>query len=112
MTMADRLFVSTRKGLFSLVRAASGGWDVERVSFLGDAVSLALHDGASNTLYAALGLGHFGVKLRRSSDLGATWDELTAPTFPKQPDGESDTLPDGKPWPWRVEQISALETCA
>ena len=107
--MTDRLFVSTRKGLFTLGRAATGAWVVERVSFLGDVVSLALHDGRDGTLYAALGHGHFGVKLQRSPDLGATWEEIAAPAFPTQPEGQVDTLPDGKPWPWRVEQIWALE---
>jgi hypothetical protein len=106
--MSDRLFVATRKGLFSFVRAA-GGWKVERVSFLGDAVSLSLHDARDGALYAGLGLGHFGVKLRRSRDLGASWEDVAAPSFPKQPEGEEDKLPDGKPWPWRVEQIWALE---
>jgi hypothetical protein len=106
--MAERLFVSTRKGLFSFVRNGSW-WDVERVSFLGDAVSLALHDARDGSLYAALGLGHFGVKLRRSSDLGATWEDLKAPAFPPEPEGTKETLPDGKPWPWRVEQIWSLE---
>jgi photosystem II stability/assembly factor-like uncharacterized protein len=111
--MADRLFVSTRKGLFSFARGGGGGgagsWEVERVSFLADSVSLALHDARDGALYAALGLGHFGVKLRRSRDLGASWEEIAAPAFPSQPDGETDHLPDGKPWPWRVEQIWALE---
>ena len=41
--MSDRLFVSTRKGLFSFLRGPAG-WALERVSFLGDAVSLSLHD--------------------------------------------------------------------
>jgi hypothetical protein len=104
----DRLFVSTRKGLFSLVRDGAW-WNVERACFLGDAVSLVTFDARDGSLYAALGLGHFGVKLRRSRDLGATWEELPAPAFPKQPDGEVETLPDGKPWPWRVQQIWALE---
>jgi hypothetical protein len=104
----DRLFVSTRKGLFSLVRDGSW-WSIERVSFVGDAVSLAMFDARDGSLYAALGLGHFGVKLRRSRDLGASWEELPAPAFPKQPEGAVDTLPDGKPWPWRVEQVWALE---
>jgi hypothetical protein len=39
-----------------------------------------LRDGA---LYAALSLGHFGVKLHRSDDGGTTWAELPAPAFPK-----------------------------
>jgi hypothetical protein len=106
-----RFFVSTRKGLFSYVRG-SGGWEVERASFLGDAVSLSMHDRRDSTLYAALGLGHFGVKMRRSGDLGATWEEIAAPAFPKFPDGHEEKLPDGKPWPLRVEQVWALEAGA
>jgi hypothetical protein len=109
MTMADRIFVSTRKGLFTFVEAPRPRWSIERVSFLGDAVSIALHDPRDGALYAALGLGHYGVKLRRSLDRGATWTEVATPAFPKQPDGEADTLPDGKPWPWRVQQIWSLE---
>src|SRR5215472_8664619 len=101
--MADRFFVSTRKGLFTFLRGGSR-WSIERVSFLGDAVSLSLHDGRDGALYAGLGLGHFGVKLRRSDDLGETWNDVAAPAFPPQPEGEESTLPDGKPWPWRVEQ--------
>lgn len=109
--MADRLLISTKKGLFSVVRG-SGGWRIERASFLGDAVSLALHDGRSGVLYAALYLGHFGVKLRRSANFGETWDELAAPAFPPEPEGHVESLPDGKPWPWRVEQVWALEAGA
>jgi hypothetical protein len=104
----DRIFVSTRKGLFSFARS-SDGWKLAHVSFLGDAVSLAMFDRRDGTLYAGLGLGHFGVKLRRSNDLGQTWEEVAAPSFPKQPEGEVDTYADGKPWPWRVEQIWSLE---
>jgi hypothetical protein len=110
--MTDRFFVATRKGLFSFVRGGSGDWRFERVSFVGDAVSLAFHDQRDDQLYAALGLGHFGVKLRRSSDFGQTWEEIAAPSFPKQPEGELEKLPDGRPWPWRVEQIWALEAAA
>ena len=107
--MADRLLVSTRKGLFNLVRGARGAWEISRVSFLGDAVSLALFDARDGSTYAALGLGHFGVKLRRSRNDGETWEELAAPAFPQMPAGLNETTPDGKPWPWRVEQIWALE---
>jgi hypothetical protein len=107
--VAERVFVSTRKGLFSVARSAAGLWQTERVSFLGDAVALALHDARDQALYAALGLGHYGVKLRKSLDLGKTWQDVAAPAFPPQPEGLIETLPDGKPWPWRVEQIWALE---
>jgi hypothetical protein len=106
--MAKRLFLATRKGLFRLERGAAK-WNVEHVSFLGDAVSLVLPDSRDGAIYAALGLGHFGVKLRRSTDLGESWEELAAPQFPPKPDDVDEKLPDGRPWPWRVEQIWALE---
>lgn len=107
--MSQRLLVSTRKGLFVFGSSANGAWEIQRVAFLGDVVSLALFDPRDGATYAALSLGHFGVKLRRSRDNGETWDELPAPAFPKQPEGHVETLPDGRPWPWRVQQIWALE---
>ncbi|WP_224241081.1 WD40/YVTN/BNR-like repeat-containing protein [Hyalangium gracile] len=106
--MSDRIFVATRKGLFEL-RRSNGRWSIAHASFLGDAVSLVAGSPSEGTVYAALGLGHFGVKLRASSDGGQRWEELPAPAFPKKPEGLEETLPDGKPWPWRVEQIWALE---
>ena len=107
--MSDRILVSTRKGLFD-VRQIGTRWRIARTSFLGDAVSLAAADERDGTLYAALGLGHYGVKLRASRDGGAHWNEVAAPQFPPRPEGvPEDTLPDGKPWPWRVEQIWSLE---
>lgn len=109
--MADTIWVSTRKGLFEVRRGAKS-WSIARASFLGDSVSLSLFDARDGSLYAALYLGHFGAKLRRSHDRGETWAELAAPEFPKQPEGEKDMLPDGRPWPWRVEQIWSLEASA
>ena len=110
-TSSDRLWVSTRKGLFSWVRV-SGGWKIERLSFVGDSLSMAFFDRRDGALYGALYLGHFGVKMRRSVDLGAHWDEIAAPAFPSQPEGQADVLPDGRPWPWRVEQVWSLEAAA
>jgi len=106
--MSDRLFVATRKGLFEL-RRNQGRWSVAHCSFMGDSVSLVAKAPADGTLYAAMYLGHFGVKLRASSDGGRKWEELPSPAFPKMPEGHQETLPDGKPWPWRVEQVWALE---
>lgn len=83
--MSDAIHVATRKGLFRLERRAAG-WAVERVSFLGDPVTMALEDARDGTLYAALNLGHFGVKLRRSADRGRTWTEVAAPSFPLAPE--------------------------
>ena len=79
--MAEAIHVATRKGLFRLERRA-GGLGVERVSFLGDPVTMTLDDARDGTLYAALNLGHFGVKLHRSEDRGRTWREVAAPAFP------------------------------
>lgn len=86
MDQATQLHVATRKGLFLLERRA-GGWAVERCSFLGDPVSMLLDDPRDGTLYAALALGHFGVKLHRSPDRGRTWAEVAAPAFPPAPGG-------------------------
>jgi hypothetical protein len=84
--MSDRLLVGTRKGLFQLTRR-NGGWTIGALSFLGDAVSMQLADPRDGTLYAALALGHFGVKLRRSSDGGKSWEEVAAPAYAKSVDG-------------------------
>jgi BNR/Asp-box repeat protein len=89
--MSDRLLVSTRKGLFALARG--GGWKVEGVSFPGENVTLA-HADAAGGWYAALNLGHFGVKLKFSPDRGKTWEDRAAPAYPE---GETFASADGKP---------------
>ena len=61
MTSNDRAFVATRKGLFEL-RRRSGTWQIERMSFLGEPVSMLLPQ-ADGFMLAALNLGHFGVKV-------------------------------------------------
>ncbi len=109
--MSDRLLVSTRKGLFTVGRKGPGAWSIERVSFLGDNVSLALADPRDGTWYAALDHGHFGVKLQRSDDQGATWEEIAVPEYPAPPEGaaeEKDWM--GRTIPWKLIRIWALET--
>jgi hypothetical protein len=102
------IHVATRKGLFVFERGGSS-WGVARVAFPGESVTMTFFDARDGTLYAGLGTGHWGVKFRRSRDHGATWESVTAPAFPKQPEGEESLTPDGKPWPWRVEQVWSLE---
>ena len=105
--MSDRLLVSTRKGLFFLVRV-SRHWQLERSAFLGDNVTLALHDRRDGSIYAAMNLGHFGVKLRRSIDGGKTFDEIAAPAHPE---GAIVTTGDGKsPQPATTKLLWSLET--
>lgn len=85
--MDRRLLVATRKGLFQLIRD-DGEWRVASVAFLGDPVSAVLPDARDGQLYVALNLGHFGVKLHRSGDGGASWDECAAPAYPAADDVE------------------------
>ncbi len=102
---AHTLWVGTRKGLFVMQRAADG-WRIGKPRFPGEPVSQFLvnpHDGA---WYAALRLGHFGVKLWKSIDGGIEWKEVAAPAFPPKP-----TAGPWKddPMPWTVDQIWSLE---
>lgn len=85
--MSETIHASTRKGLFRLERRRAG-WSVERVSFLGDPVTMALADPRDGRLYAALNLGHFGAKLHRSDDQGRSWKEVAAPSFPAEAGGD------------------------
>jgi hypothetical protein len=69
--MADRLFVGTRKGLFVVVRTG-GRWQVAATAHLGVPCPSVAHDPRDGALYAGLGHGHFGPKLHRSRDGGAS----------------------------------------
>jgi hypothetical protein len=81
--VSERLFVATRKGLFTIERQMRGGWAIARTAFIAEPVSAVLPDPRDGTLYAALNLGHFGVKLHRSRDGGATWTECPTPAYPQ-----------------------------
>ncbi|MFT7638634.1 MAG: hypothetical protein ACI9G1_000359, partial [Pirellulaceae bacterium] len=110
--MSERMFVATRKGLFTFQRNTTGWWQTGE-QFLGTPISSVLHDPRSNAVYAALNHGHFGVKLHRSDDDGATWDEITCPAYPAKPEGIEDVEPmRQRPIPWNVEMIWALEAGA
>ena len=94
-------WIATRKGLFPLQRD-DGAWHLGAPRFLGEPVSsvLAHRDG---TVYAALRLGHFGVKLHRSRDHGVTWEEAQAPTYPPKPQ----SVPVEQSW--SLDQIWVME---
>lgn len=109
--MSNTIHVATRKGLFTVARTGprTSRWAIQRADFLGDNVSMMLADPRDGRLYAALELGHFGVKLHRSEDRGASWTECGVPAYPAQPEGELDTDPMGRPIPWSTVKIWALE---
>ena len=104
--MSDTLLVSTRKGLFTVLRKRVA-WAISAVDFLGDNVSVTLTDHRDGRRYAALDHGHFGVKLHRSTATG--WEEIAAPTYPPKPEGYEETDMWGRPLDWSTARIWALE---
>lgn len=90
--MSDRLLIGTRKGLFRIQRN-DGDWRITDTWFLGDPVSMILRERGSDRLHVALDLGHFGVKLRRSDNDGANWDDAPVPSYPEKPAGLVDRDP-------------------
>ena len=100
--MNMRAYLSTRKGLFELAKE-NGRWQFGPVHFLGEPVSMALADRRDGTLYAALNLGHFGVKLHRRHAGLETWTELPAPAYPPKPEASEDKVD------WNNRLIWALE---
>jgi hypothetical protein len=92
--------------LFTLERDGDARWAIAREAFLGDRVSLAM--AKPGAWYAALDHGHFGVKLHRSTDRGATWPEIPAPAYPPKPDDVTYTDGAGRTIPWNVMQIWSL----
>ncbi|RKP47453.1 WD40/YVTN/BNR-like repeat-containing protein [Trinickia fusca] len=118
--MNDRLLVATRKGLFEFTRTSRGdsappSWQQNALHFVGEPVSAVLPDPRDGTLYAALNLGHFGVKLHRLRAGQTEWEPCTTPAYPPKPEaatnadgGTSAAAPEDNT-PWSVEQIWTLE---
>lgn len=100
--MSDLIRIATRKGLFTAIREGKGRWRLGAPDFIGDPVTAVLDDPRDGTLYAALNLGHFGVKLQRSRDHGVSWEEVGVPSYPEQPKDA------GGP-PWKLVMVWVLE---
>jgi photosystem II stability/assembly factor-like uncharacterized protein len=107
--MSAKCHVATRKGLFTFERGRSG-WTVARANFLGDNCTLVMYDARSGYLYAALNHGHFGVKVQRSKDGGATWHEAATPKYPEKPKDyvPKKTPAEGVVADWSLKLIWAL----
>ncbi|MGN6086650.1 WD40/YVTN/BNR-like repeat-containing protein [Trinickia sp.] len=120
----DRLIVGTRKGLFVFEAddADPRRWRQTALHFIGEPVTSALADPRDGTLYAALNLGHFGVKLHRMRAGASEWEPCAAPVYPPQPEAEAAAAIPGtaatpdpavaEPAPeplWSLEQIWTLE---
>lgn len=89
----DTLLLGTRKGLLIYERKGSD-WRLARVAHSGTPVAYAAVDPRNGAMWACLDHGHWGQKLSRSRDRGATWEELAAPRYP---DGSE--ISDGFPVP-------------
>ena len=99
--MNDRAWIATRKGLFEL-RSRGGAWQIERVSFLGEPVTMVLPP-QRRRLHAR---GAEPRALRRQGACLATtpaltWTEVATPTYPAQPEGAEGV-------PWKLVQIWSL----
>lgn len=99
-----KAMVATRKGLFEFYRDQDG-WHHDQISFLGDPVSMCLYDKRDGSIYAALNLGHFGVKLHRRSAQSRDWVEIAVPVYPERPADSSDKTE------WKLSQIWSM-ACA
>ena len=81
MSSTTTALIGTRKGLFEYDLDGERP-DVLAAHFLGSPVSAVMVDRRDGAWYAGLDHGHFGVKLHRSDDRGATWTELPYPAYP------------------------------
>lgn len=80
--MADRILVGTRKGTF-VVEKTNGRWTPRLAGHPGVGVNFVTRDPHTGTLWAALGHGHWGAKLSRSTDDGATWSDAPQIKYPE-----------------------------
>ncbi len=107
--MPKSIMVSTRKGLFEIVKSR-GGWAVKDASFVGDNVTLTMKDRRDGADYAALNHGHFGIKLHRRDKGKKKWVEIATPKYPEKPENLVDNDGWGKPVNWATQLIWAMET--
>jgi hypothetical protein len=80
--MSARFLVATRKGTFSVTKSG-GRWSPRLVGHGGSGVNYVARDPRRGTLWALLGHGHWGAKLSRSDDDGATWQDAAQIRFPE-----------------------------
>ncbi len=79
--MSDQLILATRKGTLILDRK-DGRWIARPIAHAGMSVSYAARDPRDGTLWAAMDHPHWGPKLSRSRDDGATWEHLSQLAYP------------------------------
>ena len=80
--MSSTIFVGTRKGTF-IVDKRGGQWTPRLAGHAGMGVNFVARDPSAGTLWAALGHGHWGAKLSRSTDGGETWADAAQIKYPE-----------------------------
>lgn len=78
----DRILLGTRKGVFD-VRRRQGHWRVDAPQLPGQAIAYAVRDPRNGSIWASLDHGHWGCKLARSKDDGATYADVEPPKYPE-----------------------------
>ena len=80
--MSNMLLLGTRKGTIIVDRTTSG-WRPRAIEHAGIPVCYAARDPRDGTLWASLDHGHWGPKLSRSRDGGATWVDVSSLKYPE-----------------------------
>ena len=80
--MDTSILVGTRKGTF-IIEKRGGRWQPRLAGHAGQGVNFVARDPNSGELWSALGHGHWGAKLSRSSDGGQTWRDATQIKYPE-----------------------------
>jgi photosystem II stability/assembly factor-like uncharacterized protein len=79
--MSARILIGTRKGSF-IAERGNAGWKLRLAGHAGTSVNFLAADPESGTLWAALGFGHWGAKLSRSTDGGQSWADASQIKYP------------------------------
>jgi len=80
--MSETILLGTRKGTL-LVDRDGGRWTPRPIAHAGMSISYAARDPRDGTIWAAMDHAHWGPKLSRSKDDGATWQHVTNLAYPK-----------------------------
>src|SRR5262245_42073277 len=79
--MHGTLYIGTRKGTFIAERGRDG-YRLRLSGHAGTSVNYVARDPYTGHLWAALGFGHWGAKLSRSTDGGETWADASQIKYP------------------------------
>ncbi|MGI9543857.1 MAG: WD40/YVTN/BNR-like repeat-containing protein [Cyclobacteriaceae bacterium] len=79
--MSNKLLLGTAKGLI-LYEKGSSGWKYAKDFFKGFSISLVARNDNDHSWWIGLDHKHWGPKLHRSKDEGATWEEMGIPKYP------------------------------